>query len=49
MDVLRLEKGSYREKSRELGLSIEPKQQQSFEQGQPSETPQGFLPPGFTE
>ncbi len=49
MDVLRLEKGSYREKSRELGLSIEPKQQQSFEQGQPSETPQRFLPPGFTE
>jgi ferredoxin len=49
MDALRLEKGSYREKSRELGLSIEPKQQKNHRQGEPSQIPEGSLPPGFTE
>ena len=49
MDALRLQEGSYREKSRQLGLSIETKQQgANGREGHP-EMQEGDLPPGFTE
>jgi MauM/NapG family ferredoxin protein len=44
MDELRLESGSYRAKSRELGLSFEPKNQ-----GDPPAIKDDGLPPGFSD
>jgi polyferredoxin len=49
MDAIRLDKGSYRESSKELGLSIEPKQQGSDGPKDSSQAPDETLPPGFTE
>ncbi|HVN72024.1 MAG TPA: 4Fe-4S binding protein [Desulfomonilia bacterium] len=49
MDALRLNEGSYRSKSSQLGISIEPKQGQNPEKGLPGVPPEGQLPPGFSE
>jgi MauM/NapG family ferredoxin protein len=47
--ALRLEEGSYREKSRAIGLSIEPRKEQAPGPEQPDGKKAGQLPPGFTE
>ncbi len=49
MDAVRLESGSYRETSRQLGISIEPKQAGKEGSGGSSGIPDGSLPPGFTD
>lgn len=49
MDTVRLEGGSYREKAREIGLSIEPKSQGYPGPEAAPATPRGKLPPGFTQ
>ena len=49
MGALRLDDGSYREKTRQLGLVIEPKPQDMPESPEKSQGPEGSLPPGFTE
>jgi MauM/NapG family ferredoxin protein len=49
MDAIRLDKGSYRVKGKQIGLAIEPKQQGMPESGEKQQGPEDVLPPGFTE
>jgi MauM/NapG family ferredoxin protein len=49
MDAIRLDEGSYREKSKQLGLVIEPKQQGMSGSDEKRRGPGDELPPGFTE
>ncbi|MGD0821946.1 MAG: 4Fe-4S binding protein [Desulfomonilia bacterium] len=49
MGALRLDDGSYREKTRQLGLAIEPRLQDMPESSEKSYGPEGSVPPGFTE
>jgi formate hydrogenlyase subunit 6/NADH:ubiquinone oxidoreductase subunit I len=49
MDALRLEDGSYRSRSRELGFTFEEKKQGNAGMGEQSVIPDGGLPPGFSD
>jgi len=49
MDAIRLDEGSYRLKSKQLGLAIEPKQKGMPESTERPNGPEDALPPGFTE
>ncbi len=49
MDAIRLDKGSYRDKGKQIGLAIEPKQQGMPESPEKPSGPENTLPPGFTE
>jgi ferredoxin len=49
MDAIRLDKGSYRVRGKQIGLAIEPKQQGMPESGEKPQRPVNGLPPGFTE
>jgi ferredoxin len=49
MDALRLDEGSYRDRARQLGLSIEQKPKAAAGPGEPPAPPSGTLPPGFTD
>ena len=49
MDAIRLDKGSYRDKGKQMGLAIEPKQQGKPESPEKPKEPEDALPPGFTE
>jgi len=49
MEAIRIEGGSYRETSGQLGLSIEPKDHGSGANEEVPEAPGQALPPGFTE
>ena len=49
MDAIRLDKGSYRVRGKQIGLAIEPKQQGMPESGEKPQRPEDTLPPGFTQ
>jgi len=49
MDALRLERGSYRVRSRELGFSFDPKGQGDTGGKEPGVIPDDGLPPGFSD